>query len=177
MPESRADDLQAEMARHYRAERFLTREAELLDERDLRGWLDLVTDDVSYEMPVRHTRDRGAGLDAEFSADSFHMVEDRSTLEARVERFETEFAWSVDPPLRTRRFVTNVRVDEPDGEELPVRSNLLFYRSQGDTPDSDLLAAERRDRLRETDDGLRLAAREVRLDHTILPTKNIAFFL
>ena len=37
-------------------ERFLYREARLLDERRFHAWLDLFTDDVRYWMPVRSTR-------------------------------------------------------------------------------------------------------------------------
>ena len=35
---------------------FLMREAELLDERHFGEWLDLLTDDIHYNMPVRVTR-------------------------------------------------------------------------------------------------------------------------
>ena len=37
-------------------EQFLYHEARLLDERRLHEWLDLLTDDVRYWMPVRTTR-------------------------------------------------------------------------------------------------------------------------
>jgi len=177
MSETGNESVHAEMERHYQVKRFLNHEAQVLDERSLHEWLDILTDDIEYKMPVRQTRDRGVGLEREFSDESFHLVEDRGSLEARVKRFESEFAWSVDPPLRARRFVTNIRVCEPTDDELPVRSNFLFYRSQGDTPDSDTLVGERRDQLRRTEDGLKLADRRVLLDHTILPTKNLPFFL
>ena len=37
-------------------EDFLYREAELLDDRRYEEWLDLLTDDVSYFMPMRRRR-------------------------------------------------------------------------------------------------------------------------
>ena len=37
-------------------ERFLYREARLLDERRFHEWLELFTDDVRYWMPVRSNR-------------------------------------------------------------------------------------------------------------------------
>ncbi len=43
---------------------LLHREAELLDEGRLDEWLDLLTDDVTYQMPVRMTRERGQTGDA-----------------------------------------------------------------------------------------------------------------
>ena len=41
--------------RHLRAHEFLVREAELLDQRRYREWLELLTDDIVYRMPVRVT--------------------------------------------------------------------------------------------------------------------------
>ena len=41
---------------------FLYREALALDERRFRDWLDLLADDITYEVPVRVTREGLAGL-------------------------------------------------------------------------------------------------------------------
>lgn len=156
-----------------RVEEFLFREAELLDAARFGAWLDLLTHDIDYRIPTRVTRERSA-LDLQFSHASFHMVEDRGSLAARVARFDTEYAWSENPPSRTRRFVSNVRLDAFEGP-LEVRSNLLFFwaREEGQV----LLSAERHDLIRVEDDGLRLARRIVFLDHTTLPIPNLAVFL
>ncbi len=37
-------------------EQFLYREARLLDDRKLHDWLDMLTDDIRYWMPVRSNR-------------------------------------------------------------------------------------------------------------------------
>lgn len=37
-------------------EQFLYREARLLDDRQFQEWLDLLTDDIRYWMPVRSNR-------------------------------------------------------------------------------------------------------------------------
>ena len=87
---------------------FLIAEAELLDQHRYRDWLALLTDDVHYQMPVRVTTGRGTETDV-LGAMS-HFDEDRYSLGKRVERLETDHAWTEDPPSRTRRFVTNVRV-------------------------------------------------------------------
>ncbi len=93
---------------------FLMREAELLDERREREWLEsCIADDVEYLMPVRENRERSEGVG--FSDESFYFQDTRGSLELRVKRLETEYAWAEDPPSRTRHFVTNVRVAE--GEE------------------------------------------------------------
>ena len=154
---------------------FLMREAELLDERREREWLEsCIADDVEYLMPVRETRERSEGVG--FSDESFYFQETRGSLELRVKRLETEYAWAEDPPSRTRHFVTNVRVAEGEGEEVNVRSNVLLYRSRGSDPTADVLSAERRDVLRKVDEGWRLRRREILLDHSVVMTHNLSVF-
>lgn len=157
-------------------EAFLYREAELLDDGRLHEWHDLLTEDIDYRIPRRVTRERGAEA-AEFSQEGYLYREDIGTLETRVNRYDREYAWAENPPTRTRRIVGNVRVTAVDDDELSVKSNLLFYRSEKDETEHDLLACEREDVLRRTDEGLRLAERVVYLDHAVLPTKNLSFFL
>jgi 3-phenylpropionate/cinnamic acid dioxygenase small subunit len=162
------------MTLHYECTAFYNREAELLDEKRLEEWLDLMTEDVQYEMPIRVTREKGAER-SEFSEEGFNYREDHSTLEARIERFQSEYAWSEDPPSRTRHFVSNVRPGDPEGDEIPVKTNVLLFRAQGESGDT-LLSAERHDILRRVDGDLKLAKRDIRLDHTVLPMKNISVF-
>ena len=89
-----------------------------------------------------------------------------------------DFSWAESPRSRTRHFVSNIRTTAgPGTDELTVRSNLLFFRSRGDSGRWELLSAERVDVLRRTDDSLRLARREVLLDHSTLPIDNLSVFL
>lgn len=156
---------------------FHFEEAELLDDNDFRGWYEtMLTDDVVYQMPVRVSREKDAP--SEFSEQSYHFDEDRASLEGRVARFETEYAWAENPPTRTRRIVSNTRVKDDDGEELAVKSNILLYRAaQSDSLKSDQLFAERFDTLRRVDGDLKLAKRLVHLDHTTLDTRPLTTFL
>ncbi|RDI94794.1 aromatic-ring-hydroxylating dioxygenase subunit beta [Meiothermus sp. QL-1] len=159
----------------------LYQEAELLDEGRYREWLGLLAEDVRYQVPVRVTKERGpeGGVSGVMEG-MCHLDEDYTSLEMRVARLETGFAWAEDPPSRLRHFVTNVRIGEPKptplGEEAEVRSNLLIFRSRWDRPDYTLLAAERRDVWRQVDGGWRLARRTVILDSATLPTHNLSFF-
>lgn len=222
------------MERHFECRQFYNQEAELLDAKDFEGWLELLTEDVDYQMPVRVTREAGTER-SEFSDEAFNYRETRSTLEARVERFQSEYAWSVDPPSRTRHFITNVRVntegieasgrsvdrsdssdvndcesevndlsdehddgDDSDGDarnqgdraptegtngrartvetdEFETKTNLLLFRGQGDETGI-VLSAERHDVLRRVDGELKLAARDIYLDHTVIPMKNLPVF-
>jgi phthalate 3,4-dioxygenase subunit beta len=155
---------------------WLYAEADLLDRRDLRGWLALLTDDIRYVVPVRVTT--AHSLDGSALPDMAHFDEDRYSLRKRIERFETEHAWAEDPPSRTRHFITNVRCREGESAgEVEAESNLLLFRSRGDVRDHDLLSGRRNDTLRRTPDGLRLARREVILDESVLRTQNLAVFL
>lgn len=156
---------------------FLNREAEMLDDRRLGEWLDLLTEDIEYVAPRRVTVE--ADSDREFSERSFHFQEDWASLRTRVERFETEYAWSEDPPSRTRRLVSNVRVDPAgqDGAEIPVKSNFLLYRTRGNSPEAHVVAGEHHDILRRVDGELRLSSRRILLDTTILDMGNLSIFL
>ncbi|ADW21767.1 MULTISPECIES: 3-phenylpropionate/cinnamic acid dioxygenase subunit beta [Thermus] len=161
---------------------FLYSEAELLDQGRYREWLDLLTEDILYQVPVRLTRERlPQGGYSGISEQMFHLDEDRTSLEMRVARLETGFAWAEDPPSRLRHFVTNVRIGEPRntplGEEVGVRSYILVFRSRWDQPDFTFLSAERHDVLRRQDGSWKLARRLVILDHATLPTHNLSFFL
>lgn len=156
-------------------EEFLYKEADLMDEGRWREWLQLLTDDVVYFMPVRVTEERGES--AGFAANMAHFHENRQTLELRIRRLETDYAWAENPPSRTRHFVTNIRVfptERPD--EVRARSNVLLYRTRGDVPSHDLLSAVREDVLRRVDGQWRLASRTVYLDHSIITTPNLAIF-
>src|SRR5919199_5442314 len=150
--------------------RFLFAEAELLDGNQLRAWLALLTPDVDYRVPVRLTRERGAGPG--FSDRSYYLKEDFGSLQTRVTRLESEHAWAENPPTRTRRLVANVRVRDPgagDGAaEVAVKSNLAVYCYRGDTPVPIILTAERQDTLRHVEGAWRLARRLVLLDSTVL---------
>ncbi|MFD5537366.1 aromatic-ring-hydroxylating dioxygenase subunit beta [Streptomyces sp. NPDC127079] len=156
---------------------FLYREAELLDEADYTGWFDTcLSEDLEYLIPIRTTRERSSGV-SEFSRQAYHMKDTYASLRLRVDRLLTEHAWAEDPPSRTRRVVTNVRVRELGPDEVEVKSYLTLHRSQWDTVDYDLLVAERQDVLRSEADEWRLRRREVLLNHTILGTANLGIFL
>lgn len=161
---------------HAQVVDFLHLEAELLDDREHRAWLELLASDVRYRAPVRYTSPHT--LADSTLPDLGHFDDDHYSLTKRVERFETEHAWAEDPPSRTRRFVTNVRCWPGDHEgELIARSNLLLFRSRGDREGPDLLSARRTDLLRDGPAGLRLARRELLIDESVLRTQNLAVFL
>lgn len=153
---------------------FLYDEAALLDGRHHHEWLNLLTEDVRYLVPVRITV---AHTLADSTSTMSHLDEDLYSLRKRIERFDTEHAWAEDPPSRTRRYVTNVRCWESTEDGVIAQSNMLLFRSRGDVHEPDLLSSTRYDRLRTVDNKWRLARREVWLDESVLRTQNLAVFL
>ncbi|WP_415651149.1 aromatic-ring-hydroxylating dioxygenase subunit beta [Rhodococcus opacus] len=81
-------------------------------QRRFRDWLTFLADDIKDEVPVCVTREGLA--DWELSPTSRIFDDDKDTLEVRVRRLETDFAWAEQPPSRTRHYVTNVIVDPTD---------------------------------------------------------------
>jgi 3-phenylpropionate/cinnamic acid dioxygenase small subunit len=105
------------------------------------------------------------------------MKDTYRSIGIRVNRLLTEHAWAEDPPSRTRRLVSNVRVRELSPGEAEVKSYLMLHRSQWDTTGYDLLVAERQDVLRLELGQWRLLRRLVLLNHTVLGTPNLGIFL
>jgi len=164
--------------RHLQAHQFLVDEAYLLDAQQYRPWLDTLTEDIHYVMPVRVTTARGTGFGT--SPGMAHFDEDKYSLSQRVARMETEHAWTEDPPSRLRHFITNVRAFEgKDPEHLLVESAELLFRSRGDVNESALVSCGREDLLRWCNDSQtwKLARRRIIADEAVLRMQNLAVFL
>jgi 3-phenylpropionate/cinnamic acid dioxygenase small subunit len=160
-------------------ENFFYFEAELLDDRKLREWLELFTDDVRYWMPLRHnTMERPQEISEELSkpGEGFYFDDSKASLRLRVERVYSKSAWSELPPSRTRHLITNVRIKNDDGTEIDARSNFLVYRTRMEA-DKDLFVGTRQDILRRVNGGFKIARRTIILDQAVLDAKNISVFL
>lgn len=154
---------------------FLQEEAELLDDGRLLDWLGMLAEEVSYRMPVRATLPRGDGPG--FSSGVTLFDDGLSTLTLRVQRLvESPNAHSEMPATRTRRFVTNVRV-ETAGEDVQVRSSLLLLCSRWDVESFEFLAARRNDVLRRFGDDLKLVRREILIDQRVPESPYLSVFL
>jgi ethylbenzene dioxygenase beta subunit len=153
---------------------FLIHEAQLLDTWQVETWIKLITPDIDYRMPMRNSID-DLDLGKSFSTRAFHMIEDHASLLARMKRFSGPAAWSEKPPSRVRRHISNVTALADENNEIPVRSNLLFFWARDQQ--QIVMSAERRDRLRLIDGRLYLAKRLVLLDHVTLPVPNLSVVL
>ena len=170
------DDLDHRMRRQFEVEQFYYAEAALLDERRYSDWLELFTDDARYWMPIRRTRTVNE-LDREFTqpGEMAFFDDDRAMLETRIKKLESGYAWSEDPPSRTRHNIFNVRVLAEAGDELTVEANFLLYRTRLNS-EEDTWIGRRRDTLRRADDSFKIARREVYLEQTVLLSRNLSNF-
>ena len=162
----------------HEVEEFLYDEAELLDERRFREWLELFTDDARYWMPVRGNRLQVPGeVAGELSGrdGNFYFDDTKAALRIRVERLYTGAAWAEIPPSRTRHLISNVRIKRESGSEIEVHSNFLVYRTRLEH-DRDLFVGTRADLLRRVNGRWKIAARTIVLDQAILDAKNISVF-
>lgn len=151
---------------------LLLREADALDNYRFDDWLKMLTEDVTYEMPVRTSQFLTDGKG--FHGDATFFSDDLESLTTRVRRLETEFAWAETPPSRTRHFVGNVLISEQEDGELAVRSSFMITRTRQDQG-YQMFTGERQDRVRRGEDGeLRFAGRVVLPDQTVITATNLS---
>ncbi|MFF5499467.1 aromatic-ring-hydroxylating dioxygenase subunit beta [Streptomyces aquilus] len=163
----------------HRIEQFLYAEAALLDDHRFTEWLELFTDDVHYWLPTRVTRTvRERDIEIAGPDGAAFFDDDKAFLAGRVRRLTSGQAWSEEPPSRTRRLLTNVRVTELDSGEFEVRVNFHVLRSRLELH-QDSFSGERTDLLRPADTplGFQIARRKIVLDTTTLPAPSISVFL
>jgi 3-phenylpropionate/cinnamic acid dioxygenase small subunit len=170
-------------------ERFLYREARLLDERRFDEWLSLLTDDVRYWMGARSNRypkrskaiailDPARYVEDDMVQDDELAIldETKQSLIGRVARLDTGMAWAEDPPSRTRHLITNIEVAPGTApSEVEVYCNFMVYRSRGET-EQDFYVGARRDVLRRSEGEWKIAVRKLTLDQNVLLAKNVSIF-
>jgi 3-phenylpropionate/cinnamic acid dioxygenase small subunit len=158
-------------------EDFLYHEAELLDERRYEAWLDLLTEDVHYFMPMRRNVPADE-REREFTRpgrDVNWFDEGKDTLTRRVRQIQTGIHWAEQPPSRICHLVANVQVTSAGPDEVGVKSRFLIYRNRVET-ETDVLVGKREDVLRRVDGGFKIARRTIVLDQSVLLAKNLTFF-
>ena len=158
-------------------EDFLWQEADLLDDFKYEEWLDLLTDDVSYWMPIRRnvpSREMESELTAE-GPDMSWYTDDKETLEKRVSQIRTHVHWADEPYSRISHIVSNVRILDVKGDEIRVKCRFVFYRNRHEDEESTFIG-KRIDTLRRTADGWKIARREIYLDESVLLFKNFTNF-
>lgn len=146
-------------------QRFLFREAALLDQRDYRAWLSLTTEDVQYRVTAAVARDAGTTM-----VDYAIIDENLTGLKSRIDQISNpRLTRAENPPSMTRRVVSNIEAYHTENQsEFAVTSYLLAYRSRPSEPRGGFYVAVRNDTLRRNSTEWRLARRNVQLDHIML---------
>ena len=164
----------------HEAEEFLFLEADLLDQRRFAEWLDLLTDDLVYFMPIRRNVKHGqhaAHENTREGQDISWFDEDKWTLAKRVEQIQTGVHWAEEPLSRVCHMVSNVRILEQKADrEIVVGSRFLVYQNRNEY-ENYTLVGKRTDTLRKVGGGWKLARREILLDQSVLLAKNLTVFL
>ncbi len=163
-------------------EQFLYQEAELLDERHFEDWLDLLTEDIRYWMPMRRNVKFGE-LDREFTREGHDINwfdEGKDTLVRRVNQILTGVHWAEEPLSRICHSVSNVQVlkatpSVSQATEVNVKCRFLIYRNRVQT-ETDFLVGKREEVLRNVDGQWKIAQRKIILDQNVLLAKNLTFF-
>jgi 3-phenylpropionate/cinnamic acid dioxygenase small subunit len=164
-------------------EDFYYHEADLLDDRRFRDWLDILADDISYFMPIRRNVKFGQHASREntkLGEGISWFDEDKWTLTKRVEQILTGVHYAEEPLSRISHMVSNVQIRDvrPDLEapgEIDVTSRFLVYQNRVEY-ETYTFVGRRNDTLRATENGWKVAKREILLEQNILLAKNLTMF-
>src|ERR1700761_2523913 len=149
-------------------EDFYYHEADLLDERRFREWLELLAADIGYFMPIRRNVKFGQHAARENTKQGEGISwfdEDKWTLTKRVDQILTGVHYAEEPLSRISHMISNVQIrdvrpslDQP--KELEVRSRFLVYQNRVEY-ETYTFVGRRNDTLRMTESGWKIALREV----------------
>ena len=174
-------------AAYYRlkadVEDFYYHEADLLDDRRFRDWLELLTDDISYFMPIRRNVKFGQHAERENTRQGEGISwfdEDKWTLTKRVDQILTGVHFAEEPLSRVCHMISNVQIRKvlpslDDPREVETRCRFLVYQNRVEY-ETYTFVGKRTDVLRMTDNGWKIARREIILDQNILLAKNLSVF-
>jgi benzoate/toluate 1,2-dioxygenase subunit beta len=132
-------------------ERFLYREARLMDEGQYREWLSLWTDDAIYWVPCNEDDDP--------TRDVSLIYDNRDRLAQRVDRLTSGTVQAMDPRPRMRRVVSNIEIEADVGDDLTVSSNFILGHARWDT--QQLWVGRTVHKLRRSGESLQIAFKKV----------------
>ena len=163
-------------------EQFLYEEAEMLDERRFEDWLEVLTDDIRYWMPMRRNVKFGE-LDREFTREGHDINwfdEGKDTLIRRVNQILTGVHWAEEPLSRVCHSVSNIQILDvtpslSQPTEVSIKCRFLVYRNRVET-ETDILVGKREETLRNVNGQWKIAQRKIILDQNVLLAKNLTFF-
>jgi 3-phenylpropionate/cinnamic acid dioxygenase small subunit len=164
----------------YRVEQFFFAEAELLDNHRYDEWVGLFAEDCHYWMPARHTRPlRERHLEVSETHETCLADDDIGMLRGRIRRITSGMQWSEEPPSRTRRLFSNIRLNANADGTVLSRLNFYVYRSRLERHE-DWFVGERFDTLRPAPGSAypyQIVERKIVFDQTTVLAPSISTFL
>lgn len=155
---------------------LLHQEAYYLDNGMYKEWLELLAEDLSYQMPLRETAE-GVGAN-NIAPDIDYFLETKTSLTTRVNRLYTKSAWVENPATRQRHFITNIMIEgTKNPDKYKVRSYFLYQRSRGSHHEIEQLFGERNDIVQKVDQQWKITKRLIKPDQAVLTTMNMSMFL
>jgi benzoate/toluate 1,2-dioxygenase subunit beta len=135
-------------------ERFLYRQADLLDRKQWADYIDLFAADGLYWAPASPEQTTGEGMPSIF-------YEDRNLMRVRMKRVTHPHAWSQAPDWGTNHLVSNVVIERDDAKrgEIVVRSRFHMMEFRRDA--SRHFAGSYVHHLRRAGDGFRITLQRV----------------
>lgn len=162
-------------------EDFLCLEADLLDQRQFRAWLDLLADDIVYFMPIRRNVKFGQHAERENTRQGEGISwfdEDKWTLTKRVEQILTGVHYAEEPLSRVTHMLSNVRLIDVSpsaeaAEQVTVSSRFLVHQNRVEY-EAYTFIGRRTDILRRNGASWLIARRELILEQNVLLAKNLS---
>lgn len=143
----------ANLETQHAVEQFLYRQAELLDSKQWKEWVDLFTEDGIYWMPPERSYTTWDGTPAIFA-------EDKNLMNVRMGRVLHPDAWSQRPLWGTNHVVSNVQILSEDAKgNIEARSRFHMMELRRD--DVRHFAGSYLHKLKKTGDGYRIQLQRV----------------
>lgn len=144
---------------------FLFFEAELLSQRRFEEWMELLTEDISYWVPLRQGQ-----TDAEQEASLFY--DNLELLTSRLKRLRHPKMWSQLPPAHSTRLISNITLDDDYESNGTVYSQFIMceFRAR----EQRVFGGSYEHQLRQVDGGFKIARKTVRLVNCEAMLSNLA---
>jgi len=149
-------------------ERFLYREARLMDAHAYDEWLALWTDEALYWVPCNED-------DFDPERHISIVYENKGRLEDRIARLKSGAAYAQDPKSRLSRIVSNVEIEDESGTETIVHStfNVTALRRGR----IDIFAGRATHKLRPEGESFKMSYKKVLLINNDAVINNLTFLI
>jgi len=152
---------------HEQVRQFLYYEAQLMDEHRYDEWLALWVEEALYWVPSN--RDE---IDPKREVSL--VYDDAVRLKLRISRLKSGFAHAQEPKSRMRRLISNIVIEEAEGEVVASSNFLLAELRRGK---QDLFAGRTTHRLRPHDGTFEMKSKKVLLVNNDEPIDNLTFLI